>query len=296
WVSASYVREPLEEYFRMGYESYLRKNYAAAIDYYQSITNIEPTFVKGHYWLAKSYYAKGDNESAYHSIVEALRLDERNIDCRVLASKLAGIYFKEAQEKFRAKRHNEAVVAFQKVLALNSGSALSWIELGKSYRELGMPLEARGAWSEALKIEPDNTELHALLFMDVGGGQPALAKVESGRVVALGPDRVLIRTSTTQGISPVIADDSLEIVRVAKTKKGTKIESAVRSVVSLTKSLGTPVVEKGWQATKQGNKFLVSYLCEQGAGVLESFEFLVDVDTKGVSAVNANSRLLMDRW
>ena len=297
WVSAAYVREPLEEYFRLGYESYLRKDYATAIDYYQNVTNMEPDYVKGHYWLAKSHYAKGDTDAAYRSIIEALRVDERNIDSRVLAAELARSYFKEAQAKFRAKRHNESAAAYQKVIALNSESALSWTELGKSYRELGMPLEARAAWREALKIEPDNKELHALLFIDVGGSRPVmLAKAKRSHVVSKAPAKVLIKTRTTKDMPAVIADDSLKIVRASKTKKGTGIEAAVRSVVALTKSLGTPVVEKGWQTKKQGNKFFVSYLCEQGSGALEAFEWMVDVDTKKVSAVNANSRLIMDRW
>ena len=56
------------------------------------------------------------------------------------------------------------------------------------------------------------------------------------------------------------------------------------------------MAEKGWQTVKQGDKYLVRYLCEQGVGVVEAFEWLVDIDTKKLSASNDNARLLMNRW
>ena len=97
-------------------------------------------------------------------------------------------------------------------------------------------------------------------------------------------------------VAPLIADDSLQIVQAGKTDKGTRIDSAIRSVVALTKSLGTPIAEKGWAIKKRGEKVVVSYLCQQGSGALESFDWLVDVDTRRVIPSNSNARLLMSRW
>jgi tetratricopeptide (TPR) repeat protein len=294
WVSASNVKEPLDEYYQLGYEAYRNKNYAAAIEYYRNTIGIDPQFVNGHFWLAKSYYKNGEIDAAYSSISEALRLDERNLDCRVFASDLAAEYYEIAHGKLRDQRYNEAVAGYQKTIGLRPTSTLAWLELGKSYDKLGMPLEARDAWREALKIEPQNKELLALLNLN--------APVQVADAPATAPKERLIAKAVTPKpaaiaeVPPVLADDSLAIVRDSKTKKGTKIQNALASVVALTKSLGTPVVEKGWQAKKKGDKFLVRYLCEQGAGVTEAFEWLVDVDTKGISASNDNSRLLMERW
>jgi hypothetical protein len=64
----------------------------------------------------------------------------------------------------------------------------------------------------------------------------------------------------------------------------------------MTKSLGTPIVEKGWQVRRRGEKFLVSFLCVQSGGALDSFDWLVDVDTRQVQPHNDNARLLMSRW
>ncbi|MBU0672412.1 MAG: tetratricopeptide repeat protein [Candidatus Margulisbacteria bacterium] len=293
WVAASQVKEPLEEYYMLGYEAYRNKKYSAAIEYYQNTVSIKSDFVKGHFWLAKSYFAQGDLDSAYRSVKEALRLDERNIDCHLLAAKLATKYFDLARAKFSAGRYNEAVVMYQKVLDLKPTSALSWIELAESYAKLGLPLEARSAYRQALSIEPQNREILALLNIETSSSdQPAAAARPKTNIDF--SVRAMIKPSDE--LPAGIADDSLVIVRESKTKKGTTIGAALKSVVALTKSLGTPVVEKGWQAEKQGGQLLVRYLCEQGEGVIESFEWLVDVDTKRVSASNNNSKLLMNRW
>jgi len=103
-------------------------------------------------------------------------------------------------------------------------------------------------------------------------------------------------TKTASEMPPVLMDDSLVVLKAGKTKKGTRIDAALKSVIALTKSLGTPVVEKGWKTVKKGDKFLVRYFCEQGAGAVEAFDWLVDIDTKRISANNANARLLMNRW
>jgi tetratricopeptide (TPR) repeat protein len=217
-----------------------------------------------------------------------MRIDERNLDYRVFASDLAAEYYTVAHTKMREQRYNEAIAAYQKTVELRPTSALAWLELGKSYDKLGMPLEARDAWREALKAEPQNTELLALLNIKA---EPVV-KVAATPI----PTPVKKPVAVIAEVPPVLADDSLAIVRNSKTNKGTKISNALSSVVALTKSLGTPVMEKGWQAKKRGEKFLVRYICEQGAGAIEAFEWLVDVDTKGITACNDNSRLLMERW
>ncbi|MFA6548927.1 MAG: tetratricopeptide repeat protein, partial [Candidatus Margulisiibacteriota bacterium] len=185
-----------------------------------------------------------------------------------------------------AGRLNEAVVNYQKVLDLKPNSTASWIELGQSYSRLGLPFEARNAWREALKIEPENNEIRALLDKF----QYMAAAKKEGKIW----EKIAAKSPSV--LPSTVAEDSLQCVKVSKTQKGTKIDTALRSVVALTKSLGTPVIEKGWQTYKQGDKFLVRYLCEQGAGMLEAFEWMVDIDTKKVSASNDNARLLMGRW
>jgi tetratricopeptide (TPR) repeat protein len=300
WLPATMVREPLEEYCELGYKAYLDRNFAAAIRHYKNTIEIDPKFVRGYFWLAKSYYRLGDLEASYDAIIEAMRLDERDIDSKVFATTLAQGYFKIAHSKFRKRSYNQAIAIYQKILDLKPSSVLSWIEMGKSYSRLGFHNEAQSAWREALKIEPNNKAIHALLEIDFGS--PVQAKIEKEEIKeekkqekkAVIEEQVKVKEKVS--ISPVSAGDSLNIVKDGKTRKGTRIRSAINSVISLTKSLGTPVNEKGWETQKRGREYLVRYICEQGAGVIEAFEWLVDVNTRRVTANNDNAKLLMDRW
>lgn len=276
WVPAYMVKEPLSEYYELGYEAFRAGNYAVAIECYKNTVAIDPGFVKGYLWLAKSYYRARDLDSAYRSIMEAMRLDERDINPKIFAEMLAKEYYGIAHAKFKAGRYNESVASYQKVVDLKPGSVASWMELGKCYEKLGFMGEARSAWREARKLEID------------------LPEVRVARKEVPAPVRAAAKAETK--LPPALSDDSLIMVKETVTKKGTKIESALKSVITLTKSLGTPVVEKGWEISRQGQRYLVRYNCEQGAGMCEVFEWLVDVDSNRVSASNDNARLLMDRW
>jgi len=277
WVPITSVQEPTENYYLLGHNAYKTKNFAAAVSHYRNAVAVDPDFVKGYLWLAKSYMALGNLDSAGEATLKAMRLDERDIDVRVIATDLAQKYFSLAHSQYKAGRYHEAVETYRRALDLKPASVLSWVEMGESLQRLGLEAEAHSAWKEALKYDPENQELRALLKTEPVAETGPAAQMKSA-------------------VAPTIADDSLQIVKAEKTKKGTKIEAAIRSVVALTKSLGTPVMEKGWQIRKQGEKFLVSYLCQQGGGALESFDWLVDVDARQVLPHNDNARLLMSRW
>ncbi len=275
WIPLSMVVEPVEEYFQKGYAAYLAKNYNEAIANYKMVIEIDPTLVKGYLWLAKSYYQMGNLDETKRCVVEALRLDDRDMNLKVLAAMLAADYFKLAHIQYRAGDYQASITNYKQVLDLRSDSVLSWIELGKSYREMGMGQEARSAWREGFKRDPENKVLLSLL--NIG--------VNNAPIEALKPK-----------VPTLLVDDSLTMVKGGKTSKGTLIEAALKSVISLTRSLGTPMVEKGWAVKRDGANYLVRYLCEQGSGVLETFDWLVNVDSRAVSANNGNAKLLMDRW
>ena len=274
WVSAAYVKEPTEDYFYMGFRAYQAKKYSAAVKYYRDAVTINPQLIKGYLWLAKSYSADGDLVSAAEAIKQALQLNPRDINSRVVANALAKRFLSQANLRYRAKRYHEAVASYREALALDPNSTKAWVDLGESLLKLGLNSEARDAWREGLRFDPQNSQLLAAL--KIKGVDP--------NSLAVGP------------VPSMVADDSLRIVKDEKTSKGTRIEAAIKSVISLTKSVGTPIAEKGWKIKRQGEKFLVSYLCEQSGGGLESFDWMVDIDTKRVAPHNDNARLLMSRW
>ncbi|MFH1386049.1 MAG: tetratricopeptide repeat protein [bacterium] len=276
WVPASYVKEPTEDYYYLGSVAYNAKNYTAAIKHYKNAITVDPNLAKGYLGLAKSYDKLGELESAFNNLKMALKIDDRDPAINIYANDLSLRLEKVGHGKFKAKRYNEAIALFRKATELKDDSLASWKEMGDSFRQLGMMTEANNAWREALKLDPDNVEMRAKL------------KLKNYDAVAAKPK--------TQKIAPMLAKESINMIRGEKTNKGTNIDVAIKSVIGLTKSLGTPVVEKGWQVKKKGEKFIVSYLCTQGGGALESFDWLVDVDTRQTLPHNENARLLMSRW
>lgn len=322
YVSAMKVQEPIEEYFTLGQEAYHSKKFSSAISYFKDAVAIDKRFISGYLWLAKSYERRGNLEASHRVIRTAMELDDRDMDSKVFANKLAKRYYAIASGKFRQRRYHEAIAAYQKVIDLKPSSATSWIELGQCYSSLKMNDEARASYGEALRNDPNNPTVLALLNVRVDhiavASTPRPAPMKKAAVAAAKPVKpmdlakiiepknvasvpqpkkvVKAMPKPSSEVPALVADDSLVIVKAEKTKKGTSIDSALRSVISLTKSLGTPVAEKGWEIKERGSKFLVRYLCEQGQGVLEAFEWVVDVDTRRVSAYNDNARLLMTRW
>ncbi|MDD5594538.1 MAG: tetratricopeptide repeat protein, partial [Candidatus Margulisbacteria bacterium] len=270
WVPASYVKEPTDDYYLQGYGSYKIKDYPSAVRFYQKALAVDPKLVKGYLWLAKSYLAQGELDLASEAVRQALRLDDRDLESRVVADTLAQKLYLGAHAKLREGRLYEAVAGFRKTLELKPNSLTAWLEIGQGYQRLGFEAEARDAWREALKIDPENKTIRALL-----GSEMAVAAADRPARTALAETKPA--GGIKNNVAPMVADDSLQILKKEKTSKGTRIEAAIKSVVALTKSLGTPIAEKGWQIKKQGEKFLVSYLCEQSGGALESFDWLVDV-------------------
>lgn len=301
WISAAAVKEPLDEYYELGQKAAQAESHAQAIEHFKDALSIKPDYVNAYVGLAKSYEKLGKYDAAYRTINEAMRLDDRDMESKIFACNLAERFKKEGHSKYVNGRYHEAIAAYQKVLDLQPNETVAWVEMGKSYQRLGFGAEARDSWQEALKYDPQNQQLYALLNIRQPRNIAAASapqKAASPRAVqqAGRPIKVAAVSKPAEKMPDLIADDSLDIIKSAKTNKGTRIDSALKSVVALARSLGTPVAEKGWQIKQKGEKFLVRYICEQGQDVFEAFEWMVDVDTRGISANNDNARLLMNRW
>ncbi len=285
WVPATVIKEPVADYMAVAFNYYFAGKDREAIKYYKNVLAVNPEHAKAYFWLAKIYLRQNDLNAALKTIKEAIRLDGRDLDNKVIANTVAQKFFDRAHLKYREGRYNEAIAAYQKIIDLKPNSILSWLEMGQCYRAVGLMTEARNAWREVLRLNPDNLDALALLNGET------LETAQARGITAKQPP-----VAKLTEVPAIVADDSLALVKIGKTKKGTKIENAIRSVIALTKSLGTPIAEKGWQINKRGTDFSVRYVCEQGNGNLEAFEWLVNVDTKRIVASNENAQLLMDRW
>lgn len=264
WISADSVEDPSAEYYLLGYEAYKKKDFTSAVKHYKNAVTLNPELTKGYFWLAKSYNALGDFEASYSQLKKFLKLEERSLEGRMLAGSLAPKLFVRGQKLFKSGNYSDAIVIYQKVVDLKPSSASSWIGLGQAYKNLGFENEAKLAWEEAKKYGASPEEV----------AQASVVEEE-------------------ESLTP---EESIAIVKESPTRKGTTIEKALKSVVSLTKSLGASLQEKGWQV-KQGEKgVLVSYLCEQNDGKAEVFQWRISPDTRIAAAQNQNAKLLVERW
>ena len=297
WVMAARVNEPTDNYYQQGYYYYKNQDYANAARYYKRSVEIDSNFVNGHYWLAKTYWKLGYDRQAIDELKVVLTLDSGNMSAIFLSNVLAQEYYTVAHLALKQERYQDAVISFNKVLDLWPNSITTYMELGQAYSALGYQEKAQQTWMQVLKVDPSNSEALGLLR-----NTPVAATVKEDKDLAaeVASRKLVEEDEKAAAVSSLNGNDAIEIVRQAKTSKGTSVYSALRMVINLTKSLGTNVQERGWVVkADKGSDTTVTYICDQDRGasvVRESFEWVVDPKTKNVRANNGNAKMLMSSW
>ena len=156
WIPASYVKEPTEDYYKLGCQALAEKNFMAAVKYFQNTVTVDPNYVKGYIGLASAWLGQQKLDEAADAVKSALRLDERDIDARVVAESLAQNYYENGRAKARQGRWHEAVLADLKAVELKSAFAEAWQALSEGYRQIGMAAEANEARTKALRNNPQD--------------------------------------------------------------------------------------------------------------------------------------------
>jgi tetratricopeptide (TPR) repeat protein len=300
WIEASFVKEPIEDYHICAYEYYKAKDYATAVQYYQRALKIDPSYVKAHFWLAKNLWKMDKENEAFTELEKVFALDPGNEEGRILADNLASRYFATAHYDFRTGKYEDAIQGFAKVLKLKPTSISAYMEMGESYKALGQEEKAKEVWRRILALDPENSA--ALAALGFGG---TVTVVNVAPVPAA--EKNLPAGRQAEKPKPVASNDlddqeCVLLVKEGKTNKGTNISKALDSVVSLTRSLGTQVEEKGWTVRSDKDGYKVAFLCEHdrsGTGQkvnLEVFEWFVDAANQKIAPVNNNAELLMARW
>ncbi|NQU18145.1 MAG: hypothetical protein HQ564_08795 [Candidatus Saganbacteria bacterium] len=295
WVEASKVEIPKREIFVAAYQSYLNQEYNKAVSFYKQILLVDEKNADASYWLAKTYDRVGDEIKTVEHLEEALASDPRHEGANWMAGKLARQYYRKGNVLTRMKKPKEALLAFQQAVSLRPASISYWLRLGTEYENLGDQEAAQDAWKQVLLVDPDNKDVHALLRTDyyklISNEEEKVAKKTAARVVKSKPK--------SPGKNSKMSLQFIDVVKKSRTNKGTIVSSALKSVVSMTKSLGTRIYEEGWKSTLTPQGFLVTYVCKQerlGKIEPENFIFRVDLDSRKVEPRNKNARLLMHRW
>lgn len=296
WLISVNVQEPVEEFYQKGYGAYKAGDYGNAIKNYSKAVKIDPSFSKGWYWLAKSYWKIKDENKAVSCLNKVLTIDPHNLDAILFASVLAQKYFDKAHALFKAQNYKEAIVELKKVVELKPTSITALTELAQCYANLGMPNQSQATWREVLKLDPENEPARVALNMKENKDLSEDKKVSELRAsFNLGNEEVK-KEEPPQSVNYV------DIVKATRTYKGTPIARAIKSVVELTRSLGTLVVEDGWSSNTENDKVLIKYICRQDrTGKGKEYtreEFIWGLDTQGqnVYPQNNNAKLLMSSW
>lgn len=144
-------------YFNSGVTFYNQKEYSKAIQAYQKVIELDPTYVEAYNNLGIIYQMMGDVERAFGTYQKTTEINPRyekgynNLGILLL---LKG-------------RYEEALEAFQKALAINPNNIESHINLGILFKKKGQWDEAIESYQKALAIDPLHSETHyniALLY------------------------------------------------------------------------------------------------------------------------------------
>jgi Flp pilus assembly protein TadD len=144
-------------HFNSGVTFYNQKDFSKAIQAYQKVIELDPTYVEAYNNMGIIYQMIGDVDrasGAYQKSTEINPKYEKGYNNLGILLLLRG-------------RYEEASEAFQKALAVNSNNIESHIHLGVLFKKKGQWQEAIESYQRALAIDPLHRETHyniALLY------------------------------------------------------------------------------------------------------------------------------------
>ncbi|CAN7678102.1 adenylate/guanylate cyclase domain-containing protein [Mesorhizobium sp. LjRoot246] len=122
------------------------RRHDGAIDEVERALALNPNFAEAHVCLGEALYYSGRSEEALASFARGKTLNPYFPDVLLHFQALAS---------FQLGRYEEAVDLLQQRLARNAGTDVSRALLAASYGHLGRLTDARAAWQELLRVNPD---------------------------------------------------------------------------------------------------------------------------------------------
>jgi Tfp pilus assembly protein PilF len=144
-------------YFNSGVQFYNQREFSKAIQAYQKVIELDPTYVEAYNNLGIIYQMVGDMDRAFGAYQKSTEINPRYEK----GYNNLGILL------FLKGRYEEAVEVFQKALAINSNNIESHINLGILFKKKGQWEKAVESYQRALAIDPLHRETHyniALLY------------------------------------------------------------------------------------------------------------------------------------
>jgi tetratricopeptide (TPR) repeat protein len=144
-------------HFNVGVSLYKQREYSKAIQAYQKVIELDPSYVEAYNNLGIAYQMIGENDKAFEVYERAIEINP----------KYEKGYNNLGILLFLKDRHEEAFETFQKALAINSNNIESHINLGILFKKKGQLEKSIESYQTALTIDPFHKETHyniALLY------------------------------------------------------------------------------------------------------------------------------------
>ncbi|MBA7674230.1 MAG: tetratricopeptide repeat protein [Calditrichaeota bacterium] len=121
------------------------RDWESALEIYKEVVELDPTFEKTYYWMARSYRMLGDNEAALKTLDRAIEIKPD----------YTAAYVEKGNILRRDGRSEEAKAVYRQALSLDPKSDKAWVGLGAIVRS-EKPAEAVEAFKSALSVNPKN--------------------------------------------------------------------------------------------------------------------------------------------
>ncbi|MCX6781489.1 MAG: tetratricopeptide repeat protein [Candidatus Magasanikbacteria bacterium] len=156
------------------------ENFDPAEKNYVEIISLDPKNVNAYIGLGKLYF----RQDKFKEAVEATRYVVEKLDA---SAELAWAFLGRALEAL--DEFSEAVVAFNRALALNGAMVKRWVDLGDCYKELGDLSQAANAYKKAAELEPLNPRvLDHLVEISIQSGDKRLASEAFAQLQIANPE------------------------------------------------------------------------------------------------------------
>jgi type IV pilus biogenesis/stability protein PilW len=143
--------------FNLGVQFYSQRDFSKAIQAYQKVIELDPTYVEAYNNLGIIYQMIGDVDRAFGAYQKSTEINPRYDK----GYNNLGILL------FLKGRYEEALGSFQKALAVNPNNIETHINLGILFKKKGESEKAIESYQKALAISPFHKETHyniALLY------------------------------------------------------------------------------------------------------------------------------------
>jgi tetratricopeptide (TPR) repeat protein len=144
-------------HFNSGVHFYNQREFSKAIQAYQKVIELDPTYIEAYNNLGVIYQMLGEVDRAFGFYQKSTEINPKYEK----GYNNLGILF------FLKGHYDEALEAFQKALTINSNNIESYINLGILYKKKGEGEKAIESYQKALAINPLHRETHyniALLY------------------------------------------------------------------------------------------------------------------------------------